>query len=408
MHRTSPLTKLAILLIQFCTGSIAICMASIETISREYPNVSAALVLMVGTIPTLAAILVSLCSAIFYSKLGYRKTAIIAVLLVSLGGSIPAFVSGFYIILVSRLIVGIGYGLCAVLPQTMIGVYLRGDKSQSNFYGYGVAMLGIAGVVFGQLGGLLTNINIKLMWMLHLCFLLVLPVIIFGVSEPSQEMLNHLDAESADTSAGDSNIESSKSAVPAIFFFLLFLHFLIGTTNMTWYSNSSYVVAERGVMNAAAFSGTIVAAYNAGQMLGGFSVGRISRFTRSYSIVFGTSVGLIAFVITWLSGFRVLLLVAGLFAGYADAFQYSTAFAICGYMVPGRKNGFAVGLMNAAVQGGCFFGPYIPMYIASLSGGSHIMQMGIISIIALINMIVYSCILRTRQCKSLRDGYARL
>ena len=408
-QKVSPLTKLAILLIQFCTGSIAICMASIETISRLYPNVSQALVLMVGTIPTLAAIVVSLVSVGFYRVLGYKKTAIVAILLVAVGGSIPAMISGFSVILISRLIVGVGYGLCAVLPQTMISIYLYGDKSQSNYYGYGVAMLGIAGVVLGQLGGILTNININLMWLIHLSFLLVLPVILIGVKEPSAELLDKIEASSSeDEPTNDENFKKSKKAIPSVFFLLLVFHFLIGSVNMTWYSNSSYVVAERGVLNAAVFAGTIVAAYNAGQMLGGFSVGRISRITRQYSIVFGTVVGIVAFALTWLSGSKALLLAAGLLAGYADAFQYSTAFATCGYMVPGRKNGLAVGMMNAAVQGGCFFGPYIPMYIAAAMNGSHIMQMGIITVIAVVNIVVYGCVLMTKHCQSLRDGFAKL
>lgn len=404
-EKATTQTKLSILLIQFCTGSIAIAMPAIETISKIYPDISDGLVIMVGTIPTLAAIFVSLVSAGFYHVLGYRKTAIIAVLLVGVGGSIPAVVPGFAIILVSRLIVGIGYGLCAVLPQTMIGIYLHGDKSQANFYGYGVAMLGIAGVVFGQLGGILAAKSISLMWAMHLCFLLVIPVIIAGIKEPDAERLSMIEGESAlQENAGE---RKKGMGIPSIFFLLLLLHFIIGSVNMTWYSNSSYVIAERGILNAAVFSGTVVAFYNLGQMLGGFSVGRISKFTRHYSIVAGTVIGIVAFAISWLTGSKILLAAAGLLAGYADAFQYSTAFAICGHMVPGKSNGLAVGLINAAIQGGCFFGPYIPLFIASLMSGNHISQMGIIVVIALVNVVVYAVVLGTKPMAPLRNGYRK-
>lgn len=189
MEKSRLGTKISILLLAFCTGSLAVAVPAIDSISKLYPDVAQGTLLLIGTLPTLAAIPTSVFSAIVYKLVGYKRTGILAVLMVSLGGALPLFFNYFTVILVSRIVLGVGYGLCSVLPATLIGISLAGDKSQQNFYGYQVAMLGLSGAVFGQVGGIMTGIDVKWMWAVHLGFIAVLPVILFAMKEPTEAEL---------------------------------------------------------------------------------------------------------------------------------------------------------------------------------------------------------------------------
>lgn len=142
-------TKIAILLLASSQGSLAIAVTAIETLSSLYPDVAQGTLLLISTLPTLTAIPASIFSAAFYKLLGYKNTGIMAVLMVGVGGAIPLVIPGITAILISRFLLGIGYGVSAVLAPTLIGIKLAGDKNQKNFYGYEVAMLGMSGVIFG-------------------------------------------------------------------------------------------------------------------------------------------------------------------------------------------------------------------------------------------------------------------
>ena len=408
MKQSNLGNKISILLLALCQGSVTIAAPALDTISKEYPSVPQATILLIATLPTLAAILASVFSAVIYKVLGYKKTGIAAVLMVGLGGALPLFVPGFPVIILSRVIMGIGYGICSVLPPTLIGITLAGDKSQKNYYGYAVAMLGVSGVVLGQIGGIVVGISVKWLWAVHLIFLLILPVIIIGMKEPTKEELakQSVSVESAEHT-GKKN-ENMLHAFPAVFFVLLILHFITGVVDTTWCTNVSYLVVEKQIAHAATFAGTLIAAFNLGAFVGGTMMGRIAKFTKRFTVVFGISCSMISCLLSFLFGNIVILVVAGFIIGIADSTIYSSAFTISGYLVPGEANGLAVGIMNAVVQAGCFVGPYIPLWISNVIGqGTVTSQMGIVALFAAICVAIYTLILKSKASKPLVDGYAK-
>lgn len=408
MKQSKTGTKIAILLLASCQGSLAIAVTAIETLSGIYPDVAQGTLLLISTLPTLTAILSSVCSAAFYKVLGYKNTGIMAVLMVGLGGAIPLLIPGITAILISRFILGIGYGVSAVLAPTLIGIKLAGDKNQKNFYGYEVAMLGMSGVIFGQIGGILTSVNVKLMWALHLVFLLVLVVIIIGLEEPTAEELAVQSTADSAKKESDKLTGKLRHSIPSIFFLLIILHFAASSVSMTWYSNVSYVTAERGILNAAAFAGTMMAIYNLGNFIGGIITGRFARFTKHYTVIVGIVFFAVCYFLTCISGNKAIMLLAAMILGMGDAIAYSSAFTIVGYLVKGESNGLAVGIMNAFTQGGCFVGPYIPLAISTAMGnnGAALPQMRISVILAVILAVVYSIVLRIKACQPIAEGYA--
>lgn len=408
MKQSKTGTKIAILLLASCQGSLAIAVTAIETLSGVYPDVAQGTLLLISTLPTLAAILASVCSAAFYKMLGYKNTGIMAVLMVGLGGAIPLVIPGIAAILISRVILGIGYGISAVLAPTLIGIKLAGDKNQKNFYGYEVAMLGMSGVIFGQIGGILTGINVKMMWALHLVFLLVLVIIIAGLEEPTEQELAVQSAADGAKEKHDKAVGNILHAIPSIFFLLIILHFAASSVSMTWYSNVSYVTAERGILNAAAFAGTMMAVYNLGNFVGGLMTGRFSMLTKHYTVIVGITFFAVCYFLTCISGNKLIMLLAAMILGMGDAIAYSSAFTIVGYLVKGESNGLAVGVMNAFTQGGCFVGPYIPLMISTAMGGdgAALPQMRISVVLAVVLAVVYFVVLRLKACKPIAEGYA--
>lgn len=406
MKKSNRGNKISILLFALCQGSLSVAAPALESISRAYPDVSQASILLVGTLPLLAAIFASVFSAVLYRVLGYKKTGIVSVLMVALGGALPLFIPTFTVIIISRVIMGIGYGICSVLPHALIGITLAGDKSQKNYYGYAVAMLGVSGVVLGQIGGIAAGISVKWVWALHLAFLLTLPVIMVGMTEPTPEELAVQNVEPVSGEKG-SKKQALFKAFPKVFLVLLVLHFITGVVDSTLYANVSYLVAEKQIAHAATFAGTMVAMANLGAFIGGSMMGRVARIAKRFTVIFGIACSLLSCLLCGLFGNAAILVAAAFIYGIGDSTIYSSAFTISGCLVPGEANGLAVGVMNALIQAGCFVGPYIPLWISNQMGsGTVASQLGITTVLAGICLVIYVFVLNSKSGQPLVDGYA--
>ncbi|UNM88844.1 MULTISPECIES: MFS transporter [Enterococcaceae] len=168
-------TAMAILSISFILTSGVSINGTLPFIKKslELTQVKAELL---STIPSITVIIFILLSSSISKKIGMKKTVVIGLLLVCLGGVLPKFISNNYLmIFLGRLLLGAGFGMYNALSVSFINGLYSGRK-RSELLGIRNAIEGLGQMVLTFVAGLLITIN----WTnAYLIYFLSLPIALF-------------------------------------------------------------------------------------------------------------------------------------------------------------------------------------------------------------------------------------
>ena len=125
---------------------------------REALKISQSQTELLGTAPSITVIVFILFSSYIADRFGMKKTTILGLLLAGFGGIIPVFFSNFYMVLLSRIILGAGLGLYNSLAVSYISELYTGN-TRASLLGMRNSMEAIGQTVLIFLAGLLVNIS---------------------------------------------------------------------------------------------------------------------------------------------------------------------------------------------------------------------------------------------------------
>lgn len=91
----------------------------LATLAAEYPDVPMTSIYLLATIISLCSIPTNIGVGWFVNKLGYKGTSIFGIAMILVGGIMPYFLPAFNMLLVSRVLMGLGYGLCFPLQLVL-------------------------------------------------------------------------------------------------------------------------------------------------------------------------------------------------------------------------------------------------------------------------------------------------
>lgn len=214
MTPLNGIAKLTLLLVSSLT------IMSIITISPALPMISDAFkevpnsqfwVKLVLTIPALMIAIVAPIAGKLIDKQGRLKYLWVALILYALSGSAGYFINNLFVLLASRILLGIAVGLTMTIVITLVADYFQG-KERQQFVGLQIAFMSLAGILFIGLGGFLADINWRAPFLIYLLALLVLPMALLFLKEPNITPSNIQDL-------------SNKNAPP--FIWLLFINTMI-------------------------------------------------------------------------------------------------------------------------------------------------------------------------------------
>ena len=97
-------------------------------------------------------------SSFIANKLRIKRTIMIGLGLVMVCGFIPALINNFYLIVVSRALLGFGIGLFNSLLVILANYFYEGHE-RTTFYGLQASCEGIGGMIITFIAGQLININ---------------------------------------------------------------------------------------------------------------------------------------------------------------------------------------------------------------------------------------------------------
>jgi MFS family permease len=309
---------------------------------------------MVSTLPSLVVVPATIISgAVAGSKIKYRTLLIIASMLFAIGGTAPYILNDFNMVLVSRIIFGIGVGIVSPLGNALVMRLFDGEQ-RANMMGMGSVVLNGAGIFFMIISGYICSINVNYTWLLHLTALV--PLIIFALFLPEPEKTKQVDGENIKMPAGVYLISIAFGLV-----FMLFNPLLL---------NMSTILISEKIGNSAT-TGTILSMYTVGGMIGGALFSKVFKMTGKYIIPMSLVLLVVGLGVCNYS-YNILMMMVGCIIAGASLFVILPAVMMeVGQMVP--KEGFALGagIVMGLMNLGNFMSSLYIGFLTQVTGNSN-------------------------------------
>ncbi len=172
---TSTLTVMA-------GATIAPSLPQMASVFANVPNAQL-LSKLVLTVPALTIAISSPFTGKLIDNFGRLRILYICLILYTLGGASGYILDNLYLILVGRALLGISVGGIMTIVVTLVGDYYN-KSEQSTFLGQQSAFMGLGGVVFLSLGGLLADISWRYPFLIYTFSLAILLLAIVFLREP--------------------------------------------------------------------------------------------------------------------------------------------------------------------------------------------------------------------------------
>lgn len=188
-HEASVLTGLSLLIpITLSTMAIVLLAPILPKMMAEYsylPNFEY-WVPMVLTVPALCVALLSPIAGMLGDYFGRRKLLIWSFLLYVVVGIAPLYLTDFWLILGSRVGVGVAEALIMVLSTTMIGDYFKG-AARERWLAMQTTTASISALFFFVIGGYLGEFSWRTPFWVYLSAIVMMTMVIRFTWEPSEK-----------------------------------------------------------------------------------------------------------------------------------------------------------------------------------------------------------------------------
>lgn len=311
------------------------------------------------TVTSLAIMVSLLMNGLIIRFLSERLIIILGLLLMAVGGALPAILSAFPLIFLARILLGLGIGLINARAINIIGQFFTGKERVQMMGLRGSAeVLGSAGLTL--LVGWLTQFGWQPAFMVYLFALVIL--LLFLLFVPREEFVAHSERKV------EENIPKVKldKAMWKMGLYLAFLAFFVINVNTFLTIRIPQLVLEKGIGTAQQASLILSSMQVMGILAGtlfSFLVGRLKGWLLAVSyVVFGVAVVGIAFASN--------LWVLGL-GGMVSGFFYSIILTIVFSQVTERTPKALLNTVMTIVLMGCNIGgassALLPTYLEKLN-----------------------------------------
>lgn len=229
--------KLAILTLSLLTLMAGAAFSPLlNSVSRDYPNIQVVLIKSLVTIPSLMVIVTSIIFTKYLKQRCETKTIIILGLtFYILGGLIPSFFQvPFYLLVISRIILGIGLGLIAPLSISIISEFYSGSE-RTKMIGLSSSMnnLGtVIAVLFAGFVGLNSWRNGLLVYLIAF-----IPLVLILIYFPNTTSYKESNIITSKKSQGKVRLKRELIITYIQIFFATMIYFII-PTSLSFYLTS--------------------------------------------------------------------------------------------------------------------------------------------------------------------------
>lgn len=264
--------KIALLSVSLLVASAPAINANIPAMAKAFPNVPLSTVELLTTISSMFLMISVLTSSFIARKIGYKQTILLGIIIVAIFGTLPAFTHSFWLIMISRALLGYGIGLFNSLLVTMISYFYHGEI-RTSLFGMQSAFEGLGGIFITFVAGQLLKIN----WQAPFyAYLLAVPVILlFFIFVPNVQVEKKDEHINKD---GNNNYKGVLGYTFVIFIVSM-LYMIMGIKVSTLMTSKGYGQASDASL--------VIIALGIGSMVSGSMFGSILRKCKQYTVTLG-------------------------------------------------------------------------------------------------------------------------
>ena len=343
----------------------ALTIMSNATISPALPAIgdrfadvedAAFLTRLLVTAPSLAVAFLAPFAGMAADRFGARRQLVAAVILFSAAGSAGFLIDDLHVLLVSRLVLGVGVALMMTAHGALVGAAFDA-VTRSRFLGLQMAATSFGGFLFLLGGGWLAGKGAQMPFLIYATGFLTLPLILATLSETRREVAATRAGAQFRGPRGGWQFTVAATALMAGLLFVLFysvptqLPFLLVAAGHAAPSTSG------AVMSVLPLAGGLSAlAYPAVS----------ARFGRAAAPAIGFSVMAAGFFLLRADSSLAMITLAATIIGTGSGFILPSILAITLDAAPAHRRGLASGVVTTSIFLGQFLSPVVgqPVFAA--------------------------------------------
>ncbi len=349
--------KYSLLSASLLVGSAPAINANIPAMASTFDTIPLAMIEMLTTVPSLFLMISVLISSFIAKKIGYKQTASLGLLIVAVSGILPVFVSNFYLILISRAMLGFGIGLFNSLTVALVNSFYQG-KDRAKMYGLQSAFEGAGGIFITFIAGQLLKIG----WQApFLAYAIAIPVcIVFIKFIPKVATANDI---SVDKNVIVKENGFKKDNIMLISFIALL--FVAASLYMTMGIKVSTLITTAGYGNASDAS-LVIILLSLGAITAGTLFSKIIKIFKQLTPSIGLLILALAMFLIGISNSMIITFAGGFLTGFG--FKIFMPYLIDRINNSQIKNTpLATSLLLVGFNLGAFISPYSSIFMQNIA-----------------------------------------
>ncbi|MEO1772169.1 MFS transporter [Candidatus Enterococcus ferrettii] len=362
VKKNSVITQISIL-------AISMLLTSATAINGALPQMKNSLGMtttqgeLVATVPALAVVIFVVLSSFIAQKIGVKKTVQLGLLLVGIGDVVPIFLTGYPLIIVSRFVLGAGFGLFNSLAVSIINLLYKNEPNKrAALLGFRGSAENIGSAMMTLVAGLLLAFGWKLSFGVYL---LAFPILImFSLFVPE---INDQDTEEEISTLGTEEITR---VLPQVYLLSMFALFLV------------MIFVAIGVRFPAMVASLKGDSYNASNFLAvmpiigiltGATFGFVNRLFGEKCLYIGLGLLALSTILIGNSEDNFRLLLVGYFiSGIPGSLIFPFIYNSLNKYAPSSKMNYATSIILIGCNLGNFVAPFGLRILQTASGSSSI------------------------------------
>jgi len=352
------MTRFAILILSVFTVSAGATAATLPLMMQSFPNISSTTIELLMTIPSLGIIIFTPISNIVADFISVKRTILLGLLLIFIGGIIPAVTMNFPLIFGSRIILGLGTGLLMSFSQSLI-VQMYQGSTQQKMLGLASVFQGLGMFVMTYAAGVLLNGGWQ---MSYWVYLIVLPIILLvGVYVP--KAAGHVETSSQDDQASSKKVDGK-------IWMLALLAFMFNATFAFISIKFAMLVVSRNYGTAADAS-TLLGLMAFAMAAGGFVFMYIQKHWFKFTTAFGLGFATVSFLLLSISHSLFLSAIGVILVGISVSIFMASMIANINKMTSAKQVAFSTSVVMTCANVGTLLSPYFAKAISNVFGNNE-------------------------------------
>lgn len=333
---------------------------ALAAIRDAFPQITATQAKLVLTLPTLVMMPMGLFSARLTAKIDKKKLLLTGMVLFLVFGVAGGLVNDFRLLLLMRLLFGVGLGIMTPLSTSLIFDFAPEPERRSKLLGIQGSFNQFGGLLFMSLSGVLASMSWRYSF---LCYaFVIISIILTSLFMPSIPPMAP-KKKAADGTAAPKQKMSKKIFILAFFAMMIFACYFVINTDLALYMD------VLGIGDAKE-CGYALSLMRIPAILAGILLAWIMRNLKDWTMPFATVIMASGYLIISFSESYGLLLVGCLVVGLGGGFALPPISLYLPRIVTPRQRTLGVAIIMSVAQLGQFISPlYTDLFVSGMSEG---------------------------------------